>query len=339
MRKFIAFFFLLAFLVFPLLGYFYFKGELFSKKRINAKFEVRKGESLKEVLSRLKEEGVIDNPFLVYYFARYKGISVKRGCYSFNGRLSPVEVLRELEKGSPCLKEFTVLPGSTIFDLDELFAKKGFCEKGELLSLSKDRKFLKELRVPSLEGFIYPDTYKVNKSATCKEVVEVAVNRFHRVVGELLKNYTPPEKVKLALRGKPSLLSLITVASIVEKETALEKERPLVSAVIYNRLIKGMKVECDPTVIYAFRLRGEKKKRLLYSDLKINSPYNTYLYSGLPPSPICNPSLSSIKAALYPAEVDYLYFVANGRGGHYFAETYSQHLKNVRKYRKWQRGS
>ncbi len=332
--------FLISFLVaFCLFGYFYCKRELFSKRSVNAELEVKRGESLKEILSRLEEKEVINSPFLLYYFARYKGVSVKSGCYSFSGKLSPVEVLRELEKGSPCLKEFTVLPGSTVFDLDELLAEKGFCKRGELLLLSKDKEFLKELKVPSLEGFIYPDTYKVNRSATCREVVSVAVGRFHRVVGELLKDYNPPEKVKLALGDNPSLLKIITVASIVEKETSLKREKPLVSAVIYNRLIKGMKVECDPTVIYALRLEGKEKERLLYSDLKVDSPYNTYLYKGLPPSPICNPSLSSIKAALYPADVDYLYFVANGKGGHYFAETYSQHLKNVRKYRKWQRGS
>lgn len=319
-------------------AYFWVKEELFKKRELSLEFEVKKGESLKEVVERLGREGAVNNPLLLYYWGRYEGIRIKRGCYRLEGELSPAQVLKELQKGSPCLTEFTIVPGSNLFEVERVLVEKGLCKRGELLKLAEDEEFLKKLKVPSLEGFLYPDTYLVNRESSCREAVEVAVRRFHRVVDPLFKNYTPPPKVKRALK-EITPLKVITVASIVEKETSLKSERPLVAAVIYNRLIRGMKVQCDPTVLYALRLKGIKKERLLYKDLKVNSPYNTYLFKGLPPTPICNPSLSSIEAALHPAEVNYLYFVANGKGGHNFSESYNQHLKEVRKYRKWQRGS
>jgi UPF0755 protein len=340
LKKVLGFTFLLLALVAAGLAgaYYYAKKELFTAKEFNAKIEVKRGESLKEITERLSKLGLIEHPELLYYWARYQKIKVKSGCYSFSGRVSPVKVLEELQKGSPCLVEFTIVPGSTIFDVDEVLSAKGFCKKGEVLKLAEDKNFLKEAEVPVLEGFVFPDTYLINRESSCREALKTPVERFHQVVDPLFKNYEPPPKVKKALKEVTSL-KIITVASIVEKETSVEKERPLVAAVIYNRLIRGMKVQCDPTVLYALRLKGIEKERLLYKDLKVDSPYNTYLYKGLPPAPICNPSLSSIKAALYPAEVNYLYFVADGKGGHTFSESYNQHLKAVRKFRKWQNGS
>jgi len=340
LKKVLAFIFLLiAVAAAGLAGaYHYVKRELFTPREFKAEFEVKRGESLKDITERLASQGLIEHPELLYYWGRYKKVNIKSGCYSFSGKVSPVELLVELQKGSPCLKEFTILPGSTVFDVDKTLFKKGFCKEGEVLELAKDEKFLKEVGVPVLEGFLYPDTYLINRESSCREAVKVAVDRFHNVVGPMLKSYKPPKRVKEALK-EVTPLKLITVASIVEKETGVEEERPLVAAVIYNRLIRGMKIQCDPTVIYALKLKGIEKDRLLYKDLKVDSPYNTYLYKGLPPAPICNPSLSSIKAALYPAEVNYLYFVADGKGGHTFSESYNQHLKAVRKFRKWQKGS
>ncbi|WP_457680654.1 endolytic transglycosylase MltG [Thermovibrio sp.] len=319
-------------------GYLFFKRELFFKKEVNLKLEVKRGERIREVLNRLKEEGVIDYPQVAYYYWKFKKLRLRAGCYEFKGELSVSEVLKELQKGSPCLKSFTIIPGETIFDVDRELSREGFCKEGEVLKLSKDESFLKELKIPTLEGFLYPDTYLVNRKASCREVIKVAVKRFHEVFDPIYRSYKPPNLVKEALKN-PTPLKLITVASIVEKETALRKERPLVAAVIYNRLIKGMKVQCDPTVIYALRLKGIEREKLTYKDLKVKSPYNTYLVKDLPPTPICQPSLSSIEAALYPAKVKYLYFVANGKGGHTFSKSYNQHLKAVRKYREWQRGS
>jgi len=311
--------------------------EIFSSRKVNLEIRVDRGESLKEVTERLKEFNVVEHPQLLYYWGRLKGIQIKAGCYRISGVKSPTEILEELTKGSPCLRKFTVPPGSDVFILDSLMSKSGICRKGEVLKLSKSKEFLRKLEVPSLDGYMFPDTYYINESSDCKQVIEVTVKRMKEELSKLMRNYTPPEKVRRALK-EIDKNKVLTVASIVEKETSISEEKPLISAVIYNRLIRRMKVQCDPTVIYSLELKGIFKKNLTYKDLEVKSPFNTYIVGGLPPHPICNPSLESIKAALYPANVDYLYFVANGEGGHVFSRMYNQHLKNVRKFRKkWQR--
>ena len=313
-----------------------FRQEITEKRDVQLSLRVEEGTSLKRLVEELRLKGLLKHPEFVYYWARYEKISPKAGCYKLKGKLSLKEILKEFERGSPCLKRFTVPPGSDLFLLDKLLAKENICRKGELLSLSKDENFLKRLGVPSLNGFLFPDTYYINEKEGCRKAVEVAVRRFKEVVIPLFENYKPPQKVKDAL-GNPSLLQIVTVASIVEKETSIPAEKPLIAAVIYNRLKRGMELQCDPTVIYALKLKGKDVKTLTYKDLRIPSPYNTYYVKGLPPFPICNPSLTSIKAALYPADVDYLYFVATGKGGHVFSRSYNQHVKNVEKLRKWQR--
>ncbi len=327
---------LLALLLGVLGIFFILKKDLTEKKEINLKLRVERGVSLKHIVEELCSRGVVDHPEVLYYWARYKNVEPRAGCYRIEGRFSAVEVLKELEKGTPCLKEFTVPPGSDLFLLDRLFSEKGICKKGELLSLAKSKNFLRKLSIPVLSGFLYPDTYYINEDSGCREAVKVAVRRFKDVVYPLYRIYNPPEKVKEAL-GNPTLLQIVTVASIVEKETSVPEEKPLIAAVIYNRLARGMKLQCDPTVIYALKLKGIETRKLTYRDLSVPSPFNTYMVKGLPPEPICNPSLSSIEAAFYPADVDYLYFVANGRGRHVFSRSYNQHVKNVEKLRIWQR--
>jgi len=328
---------LLLALMLAVLGVFFItKKEIYEKRQVKLSLKVKEGTSLKGLIEELHSKGLVNYPQLVYYWARFEKVEPKAGCYTVKGEKSVGELLKIFEKGSPCLKKFTVPPGSDLFTLDRLFTGEGICKKGEILKLSKDKDFLSELQIPSLNGFLFPDTYYINEKDGCRKAVEVAVERFKQVVYPLYRNYSPPEKVRKALK-KPTLLQIITVASIVEKETSIPKERPLIAAVIYNRLIRGMELQCDPTVIYALKLKGKEVERLTYKDLKVPSPYNTYYTKGLPPAPICNPSLESIKAALYPADVDYLYFVATGKGGHVFARSYNQHLKNVRKLREWQR--
>jgi len=303
------------------------------KREVNFHLKIKKGESLKRVIEELSSLGVVKHPSLIYYYLRLKGEKIKAGCYKVEGKKNVVEIFQEFEKGSPCLKKFTIPPGSDVFTLDSLLHKEGICKRGEVLKLSKDKNFLKKLSIPSLDGYLFPDTYFVNEDSNCKDSIEEAVKEFKERVFPLFESYTPPEKVRRALK-KPTPEEIITVASIVEKESSFEKEKPLISAVIYNRLARGMKIQCDPTVIYALKLKGIFKKSLNYRDLRVKSPFNTYVVKGLPPHPICNPSLSSIKAALYPAQVDYLYFVSNGRGRHVFSKSYNQHVKNVMKYRK-----
>ncbi len=328
---------LLLALILGILGLFLILNrEVKEEREIHLSLRVEKGTSLKEVIEELWLKGIVKHPKLAYYWARYEKVQPKAGCYTLSGKMNLEEILKALETGRPCLKKFTIPPGSDVFLLDKLLSEEGICRKGEVVKLSQEESFLAELKIPSLNGFLFPDTYFINESSGCKKAIELAVEQFKKKVFPLYRDYSPLPKVKKAL-GKPSLLQIVTVASIVEKETSVPEERPLIAAVIYNRLARGMKLQCDPTVIYALKLEGKPIDRLTYKDLKVKSPYNTYYVKGLPPAPICNPSLSSIKAALYPADVEYIYFVANGRGGHVFSRSYNQHLKNVEKLRQWQR--
>ncbi|TCK04653.1 endolytic transglycosylase MltG [Phorcysia thermohydrogeniphila] len=302
---------------------------LFSKKPVSLSLRVERGTSVKALLKELKERNVVDNPLLAYIYLRLKELKIKEGCYDLRGNLSTVEVLKELSKGRPCLKKVTIPEGSDIFDLDRILSKEGFCKSGEVLSLSEDKGFLSELQIPHLEGYVYPDTYFVNEKASCKDVIRTAVSHFKRVTGKLFSEYTPPRLVKKAL-GEVTEEKLLVVASIVERETNVKEEKPIIAGVIYNRLIRGMKLQCDPTVYYAYKKAGIKKKKLHRGDTSFPSPYNTYYVKGLPPTPICNPGIDSIKAAMYPEETRYLYFVAAEKG-HIFSTSYNQHLKNIRK--------
>ncbi|SMP10602.1 UPF0755 protein [Desulfurobacterium pacificum] len=297
-------------------------------KEVNVKLKIKKGESVKQVIERLKEQNVISHVLPVYIWVKLKKLKVKEGCYEFSGKLTAGEILEEFTKGHPCLVSFTIRPGDDLFSVDKTLSQTGICSKGEVLKLSKDKDFLKKLNIPFLEGYLFPDTYKVAQEANCRKALSVPVKEFKDRVYPLFEGYNPPPLVKKALK-KVTLPKILIVASIIEKETSNEKEKPLIASVIYNRLTKGMKLQCDPTVFYAYKMAGIEKKRLHRGDVDFPSPYNTYYVRGLPPTPICNPSLSSIKAAMYPAKTQYLYFVAYGNK-HLFSKSYNQHLKLIR---------
>jgi UPF0755 protein len=176
-----------------------------------------------------------------------------------------------------------------------------------------------------LEGYLFPDTYRLPRKATAADIVTAMVARFRTV-------FDDARRARAAELGL-SVRDAVTLASLIEEETSLEKERALVSAVFHNRLRIGMKLECDPTVIYALKLEGRYTGRLLLRDLKFPSAYNTYLHSGLPPGPISNPGEPSLHAALHPAPEKYLYFVSRNDGSHRFSLTFAEHLEAVREYR------
>jgi UPF0755 protein len=299
------------------------------KRKINVNIRIERNQSTREVLERLKELNAIENERILYFWIRYKHIPIKAGCYRLKGTYSPVEIVRELMKGSPCLTKITIPEGTDIFDVDKILSEKGFCRKGEVLKLSKDKEFLNFLRLKFLEGYIFPDTYYVRENASCKEIVEETVKNFDRKTKSFFKDYDPPEIVKRGLK-EVTRDKILIVASIVEKETSLLEEKPIIAGIIYNRLIKGMKLQCDPTVFYAYKVAGIEKEKLHRGDTLFPSPYNTYYIKGLPPTPICNPGLDSIRAAIYPEKTQYLYFVAKKRG-HIFSKSYNQHLKLIGK--------
>ena len=178
----------------------------------------------------------------------------------------------------------------------------------------------------SIEGYLFPDTYLLTKGLTPDEVIKIMVAHFKRV-------YKPDFSLRAAELGITDH-EIITLASIIEKETGLPEERPLISAVFHNRLKIGMKLDCDPTIIYVLKLEGRFKDRLRTRDLKYDSLFNTYLYSGLPPGPIANPGKDSLEAALYPADEKFLYFVSKNDGSHHFSETFREHANAVNKYQR-----
>jgi UPF0755 protein len=200
-----------------------------------------------------------------------------------------------------------------------------------------------------LEGFLFPSTYQFSRNASPQEMAATMVREFHDEWSKLqapaqlnspVRNASPdPAPASQAgLLGPPSPVELVTLASLVERETPQPQERPIVASVFYNRLKLGLPLQCDPTVQYALDLEGKPTPKVSAQDLSIPSPYNTYLHRGLPPGPIANPGDASLRAALNPAQTHYLYFVANGSGGHFFSSTLEEHNRNVQKYKRFLAG-
>ena len=185
-----------------------------------------------------------------------------------------------------------------------------------------DFAFLKESDIKNLEGFLYPDTYYFDKESTEKEVLSAMLKRFEQVYNDKFKE----KQKEMGL----TLQQVVNLASIIEKEAVVNEDRPMIASVFYNRLKIGMPLQSDATLQYAF---DKRKERVMYKDLKVDSPYNSYLNKGLPPTPICSPGVKSIEAALYPSNTDYLYFVATVGGKNNYSKTYKEHLKHVESYK------
>ncbi len=241
-----------------------------------------------------------------------------------------IEVVRQLRKGEIKIYRVTIPEGLPQWEVAKILSFKGVVKEDVFLRLTDNPQIFKEdcafpLPKKSLEGYLYPDTYYFTRNENPQEVVKKFLVRFEGVVGSLYKKWRGNHHL--------SLEEVITLASIVEKEACVSSEKPIIAAVFYNRLQKGLRLRADPTVKYAL---GNFREKLTLNELRTPSSYNTYLYHGLPPGPICSPGKDSIYAVLYPAEVDYLYFVAKGNGSHQFSQTYKQHLKAVYKYQKEQ---
>ena len=288
--------------------------------------EIPKGAGLNSVAARLEDRGVIKDRrfFAVYAIFKQGENRIKAGEYRFETGVSFSGVLEKILKGEVVLRRVTVPEGLTVLQTAQLLEQNGVFEQEEFITISSDRDFVYELlgeRLESLEGYLYPDTYTYPKSVLPKEFISSMVARYKSVMAAMdLSNSGLDEH------------ELITLASIIEKETGAAQERPTISAVLHNRLKRGMRLEADPTVIYGM---GEKYTgNITKVDLETPTPYNTYIISGLPPGPIASPGLGSITAALMPSGSDFLYFVAKGDGTHEFSKTYKEHIKNVRKYQR-----
>jgi UPF0755 protein len=286
--------------------------------------EVAPGSSLSDIADQLAARATISNKFLFTIAAVARGSTrdLKAGEYRFETTMSILEVLSRLEQGNVKLHEFTIPEGYTVKRIADRLDKSGLAEAEELMRLAEDPKFCRELRVqsPTLEGFLYPDTYRVAKGLSAEELLRMMVAKMREVWTE--------ESSRGTMDGR-SMKDIITIASIIEKEALYDDEKSLMASVIYNRLKKNIALQCDVTIRYPLDNYGV---HLTYDDLEMDSPYNTYLYKGIPPTPICSPGLLSIRAALSPAETDYVYFVHMNNGRHKFSVTLKEHNKAVYKY-------
>jgi UPF0755 protein len=296
-------------------------------------FEIGPGQSVRTIAAALRARGIVRDawPFLMGYKLFHAGAKLKAGEYEISLPIGSRQVLEILLAGRVYLRSITIPEGLTVREVDDLIRESAFPVSGSFLAACGDAGPISswDTRAKNLEGYLFPDTYHFAKGVPAGAVAGTMVDQFKKVFGE-------PE-MRRAAELRMSVRDVVTLASLVEKETSVPEERPLVAAVFHNRLRLGMKLDCDPTVIYALKMDDLYRGRLLTKDLKYASPYNTYVAPGLPPGPICNPGRGSIEAALHPAAADYLYFVATGDGRHQFNRGYSEHLRAVKKYH-WKNG-
>ena len=252
--------------------------------------------------------------------------ALKAGDYRFTDAVSAAGVVEKLARGDVYFRSITFPEGLTIPQMAALFEQAGFGPAGDFVAAAGEGQLVSAFdpAARNLEGYLFPDTYALPRRASARDLVGRMVGRFESVM-------TPELRQEAADWGL-SVRQAVTLASLVEKETAKPDERRVVSAVYHNRLRQRIGLQCDPTVIYALELRGRFNGNLTRADLAVDSPYNTYRYRGLPPGPIAAPGRSSLEAAVRPAAVEYLYFVSRNDGSHAFASTLAEHNRNVQKY-------
>lgn len=299
--------------------------------------EIEPGTPAPSVAGLLVGHGVLAHrlPFLTRYALGRPQHTLKSGEYLFDRPLEPIEVYRKLVEGDVFLHPVVIPEGSDRYDMARIFQRRLGLEPETFLRTTEVTALIHDLdpKAPTLEGYLYPDTYRFARGVSSARVVETMVGRFRQV----LRTRFRAERANSGF----SLHDVVTLASLVEKETPDPEERPIIAGVFENRLERALPLACDPTVIYAARLEGRKldypPTPITESDLKFDSPYNTYLHISLPPGPISSPGEVSLGAAFHPASVDFVYFVSNNHGGHTFARTLAEHLRNVARYR--QRGA
>jgi peptidoglycan lytic transglycosylase G len=287
---------------------------------------LRPGWSIRHIAQTLQRQGVIRSSaaFLMLQYA--EGVkTLKAGEYKFDEPASALDVWHRLVRGDVYARTVVVPEGYNIYDIAAAVEQAGLGSADDFATAAKGDAFLVREIDPdarTLEGYLFPDTYQFTRIDSMHDIAAAMVHRFRQ------------EAQKIGLLGNPNMHRIVTMASIVEKETAVPVERPLVASVYYNRLGKNMPLAADPTIIYAALLEGRYRGTIYQSDLQFDSPYNTYKYPGLPPGPIANPGVASLQAALHPAVSEFLYFVSDNNGHHRFARSPAEHARNVASYRR-----
>lgn len=295
-------------------------------------FEVKRGQTFREVINSLSEKGLIRDKGLFLIIGRLTGIdrNIKAGYYPLWGNMTPLQVFDALRKGKIIEYEITIVPGDSLLEIGKKLSSLGIVSEEEFERLSRNKDLLERLDIdaPSLEGYLFPDTYRFPKGLDIKEVIELMVERLREKFND--------EMLMRTFELGMSEREILTLASIIEKEAVKDEERPVISAVYHNRLKRNMPLQADPTSIYGIK---SSKESITKKDLLRKTPYNTYVIKGLPPGPIASPGLESIMAALYPEDAPYLYFVSNNDGTHNFSVSLKDHERAVRLYREKKRGT
>jgi UPF0755 protein len=327
-KKLILSILLLILIIYPFFSYNNFLKSPVSRESKAIEFRVAKGESSNRVIDKLYEKRLIKSKLFakVYFKLSKTDKGIRYGVYDFNTSMTPVDIFNKLQKGEldPNVVAVTIPEGYTVKQIAERLHKAevikdvdSFLDEAQTGSFNYD--FIKKIpsnRPSRLEGYLFPDTYEFKKGMSDKDIINKMLDRFNSIYSSMISpgidnlDVTPDQ--------------LMIMASLVEKEAKVQSDRPVIAGVFYNRLKINMKLQSCATVQY---ILGEPKEVLLYKDLEIESPYNTYKYAGLPIGPIGSPGKSSIEAALNPANVDYIYFVAKGDGSHHFASNYKDFLK------------
>ncbi len=291
-------------------------------------YEVKPGQSLNSIARDLKDQGVLKNAeaFVLYGRVTRQIPNIKRGEYRFTTAMTPPQVMSVITSGFSIARALTIPEGYSVFEVADLLEKKGFASSVEVMSLSFDKSFIKKVlgvERTSLEGYLFPETYSFTKYMGAEKILSEMVRTFK-------ENF---DRIPKPFPFGWTDYQVITMASIIEKETGAPHERQIISSVFHNRLKKNMRLQTDPTIIYAKALKsGKIVIDIKKADLSWAHPYNTYTRAGLPPGPISNPGFDAIKAAVNPAITDFLFFVSQNDGTHVFSESYEKHAAAVKKF-------
>lgn len=292
--------------------------------------KIKSGLSLKAIADTLEKHNIIKRSDDFIFTTKLLGnvTKLKAGAFRLNRGLSPYKAMKIIVAGKISSINVAIPEGLTSYEIASLFSKKLEIDSTRFIDLVNNPDFISSLgsNTNSLEGYLFPNTYSFYWGITAEEAIKLLVKEFHRNFTDSLKD--------VVLEKGWTVHQILTLASIIEGEAMVNSERSVISAVYHNRLKKGIKLQADPTIQYII---PDGPRRLLNKDLAIDSPYNTYLYSGLPPGPVNNPGLQSILAVINPEQVDYLYFVAKGDGSHIFSRSWNEHLRAKTKFNQYRR--
>jgi UPF0755 protein len=286
--------------------------------------QLKPGSSARRIAADLEKAGIIRSQFAFVLWHYLHGRKpLKAGEYSFDHPAKVSDVYDRVLHGDVNFRTVVVPEGFNIFDIAGAVEDAGLGRREDFLQVARtETALVRDLdpQAPSLEGYLFPDTYRFTRTQSLHDIAASMVRRFRQAAHDADLSH--------------DLHNVVTMASIVEKETGVADERPVVASVFYNRLSRNMALKTDPAVIYAALLNSRYRGAIYQSDLHFDSPYNTYLNPGLPPGPICNPGRAALQAAMHPATTDYLYFVSDNQGHHNFSKSESEHAKNVAAYRR-----